>query len=93
MGNDIREAQKKAKAWYRHPDLVTEPETVPYAPPSAVVHIGQLVAIEYLSDKFDGKERVYRHELDSLRDLMISPDGKTLVILPGLRVTTRGLEG
>lgn len=89
----VHAAIQKAREWFREPELVTAPEKVAWTPPRAAVLVGKLVAIEYLSDKFDGVERVYRHELDEMRDLAISPDGTTMIILPGLKITTRGIEG
>ena len=83
----------KAKDWFGLDNLVTEPELLDWKAPEAAVLIGKLVAIEYSSDKYDGKERVYRHELDRARDLAISIDGSTLIVTPALRVTKRGIEG
>jgi len=88
-----RKAKAKAKAWYRDKSLVTKPERIAYKAPSAVVEIGQLVAIEYASDKFDGTMRTYRHDVTMVRRICISPDGSTIVVDPPLRVTTRGIEG
>jgi hypothetical protein len=84
---------KKAKAWFGNDELVTEPELIDWKPPSAVVHIGRMVAIEYESDKFDGTRRVYRHEVTQFRELLLSPDGTCLIVLPGFKVTKRGIEG
>jgi hypothetical protein len=86
-------AVKTAKDWFDNQALLTDPETVPYSPPKAAALVGKLVAIEYLSDKFDGVERVYRHELDEMRDMAISPDGATIILFPGLKITKRGIEG
>lgn len=83
----------KAKDWFGLDSLLTEPEQLAWTPPAAAVLIGRLVAIEYASDKYDGKERVYRHDLDHPRDLAISIDGSTMIVTPALRVTKRGLEG
>lgn len=89
----VRTALKKAAAWYRDETLVTDPESRPWTPPKAAIHIGQLVAIEYLSDKFDGTERVYRHDFTQLRELHVSANGDTFIVLPGCKITTRGIEG
>ena len=83
----------KAKDWFGLDSLLTEPELVAWTPPEAAVLIGRLVAVEYFSDKFDGKGRVYRHDLDRPRDLAISVDGGTLMIFPPLKITKRGIEG
>lgn len=89
----IKAAADKAKAWYRDPALLTEPVTMAWTPPEAVVDVGKIVAIEYESDKFDGQKRIYRHDVTQSRALLISPDGGTLIISPPFRVTTRGIEG
>lgn len=89
----VSAAIKKAKAWFRDPKLVTEPEEVSWNPPEAAVHIGRIVAIEYESDKFDGVKRIYRHEVTKKRDLLVSIDGSTMIVLPGFKITTRGIEG
>ena len=86
-------AVKKARAWYRREDLVTIPEKLNWKPPQAAVLVGSIVAIEYLSDKFDGKPTVYRHEFTQERDLILSPDGSTMIVNPPMRITTRGIEG
>jgi transcriptional regulator with XRE-family HTH domain len=86
-------AISKAKDWFGLDSLLTEPELVAWTPPEAAVLIGRLVAVEYFSDKFDGKGRVYRHDLDRPRDLAISVDGGTLMIFPPLKITKRGIEG
>jgi hypothetical protein len=83
----------KAKDWFGDDSLLTPPELVDYQAPKAAVQIGRLVAIEYESDKFDGKSRIYRHECDHAHELAVSIDGKTFIVFPPLRVTRRGLEG
>ena len=87
-------AIKKAKAWYRREDLVTEPELLKgYHAPKAVVEVGELLAIEYASTKFEGKLEAYRHEVTQTHRLFLSPDGSTLIVDPPFRITTRGIEG
>jgi hypothetical protein len=83
----------KALEWFGEESLLTDPEDLPWTPPAAAVLVGRLVAIEYASDKWDGKERVYRHDLDRPCNLAISIDGSTIILDPPLRVTKRGLEG
>lgn len=90
----IKAATKKALAWFRRPELVTAPEVLKgYTAPEAVVEIGEILAIEYRSDKFDGVSRDYRHDVTKHRRLFLSPDGGTIVVWPPFRVTTRGIEG
>lgn len=91
--DDLKSTQKKAKAWFQDPGLVTEPEMVDWTPPKSAVHIGRIVAIEYESDKFDGKSRIYRHEVTKNREMLVSIDGTTIIVLPGFKITTRGIEG
>ena len=88
-----QEATRKAEEWFGSDDLVTKPERLAWTPPKAAVMVGQIVAIEYLSDKFDGVERVYRHEFDEMRLMAISPDGSTIVVDPPMHITRRGIEG
>jgi hypothetical protein len=91
--SEVARTIEKAREWFGDAALVTEPETMPWNPPKTAVHIGQLVAIEYLSDKFDGVETVYRHVFDEMLDCVISLDGRTIVLSPGLKITDRGIEG
>lgn len=83
----------KARAWFGRDDLVTEPETLPWTPPEAVVELGRILAIEYLSDKFDGKMRAYRHDFTKNRTIAVSVDGGTVIVTPPMRITKRGIEG
>jgi len=87
------QAIAKAREWFGRDDLVTEPESLPWTPPQAAVEIGQLVAIEYASDKWTGKEVIYRHEFEEERRMAISLDGTTIVVFPPFRITKRGIEG
>lgn len=89
----IAAAVKKARAWFRDVSLVTEPEEIDWKAPEAAVHIGRIVAIEYESDKFDGVKRIYRHDVTKKRDLLVSIDGSTMIVVPGFKITTRGIEG
>lgn len=93
MKSAERKAIDKARAWFRDSSLITNPEEMPYTPPESVVLVGEIVAIEYASDKFDGTMRVYRHDVTGHRNLMISPDGGTLIVHPPFKITTRGIEG
>jgi hypothetical protein len=89
----ISDAKKKACAWFRKESLVTEPEQLNRDLPSAFVEVGTILAIEYASDKFDGKTRAYRHDATQARRLCISADGSTILIDPPFKITTRGIEG
>lgn len=91
--NSPKAAEKKALAWYRKESLVTDPVEIDWTPPEAMVDIGDIVAIEYRSDKFDGKSKIFRHDVTKTRKLLVSPDGMTMIILPGFKITTRGIEG
>jgi hypothetical protein len=93
-GPEERAALKKAKAFFGNDALVTEPKPLRgYVAPSAAVEIGELVALEYDSHKFDGKSRIYRHDVTGKRKMFISIDGSTIIIQPPLKVTKRGIEG
>jgi len=83
----------KARDWFGLDSLLTEPELMDYQAPEAAVLIGRIVAIEYFSDKFDGKGRVYRHDFERQHDLILSVDGATMIVSPPMRVTKRGIEG
>jgi hypothetical protein len=89
-----RDLIKKAQSWYGDDSLVTDPKPLRgYEAPNAVVEIGEMVAIEYGSMKFDGKQRIYRHECTKKRKCFISLDGSTIIIWPPFKVTKRGIEG
>lgn len=87
-------ALKKARAFFGNDDLVTEPQALKsYKPPTAFVDIGDHIAIEYDSRKFDGTQRIYRHEDSVKRRCLLSIDGTTMVFDPPFRLTKRGIEG
>jgi hypothetical protein len=87
-------ALKKARAFYGNDDLMTEPQKLKsYKMPEAFLDAGDLVAVEYDCEKFDGESRIYRHEITQKRRLLISVDGSTMIIDPPLRITKRGIEG
>ena len=86
-------AEKKAKAWFGKESLVTKAQEIDWTPPESAVHIGQFVAIEYLSDKFDGTKRIYRHDVTKVRQMLLSPDGSTIIVDPPFKITKRGIEG
>jgi len=90
---EVQEAIKAAGKWFGDPDLVTEPESFTWTPPKAAVEIGNIVAIEYASNKWTGEEHVYRHEFEEIRRMAISPDGSTIVVDPPFLITDRGIEG
>ena len=91
---EAKKALEKARAFYGNDNLTTEPKALKsYVPPVAFVDVGIGVAIEYDSDKFDGKYRIYRHEFTKKRRLLISTDGSTIIIDPPLKLTKRGIEG
>jgi hypothetical protein len=91
---ETRKMLAKALAWYGSKDLLTEPKLLKsYNAPEAVIEIGPFIAIEYESNKFDGKSRIYRHDITHHRKLYISADGSTIVIWPPLKITKRGIEG
>lgn len=87
-------ALKKARAFFGNDDLVTEPQALrSYRAPEAFVDIGDFVAIEYDSPKFDGTDRIYRHEGTRKRRCLLSIDGSTMVFDPPFKLTKRGIEG
>jgi hypothetical protein len=89
-----RMALAKALAWYGKESLVTEPQLLKaWKAPNCAVEVGLITAIEYDSNKFDGKWRIYRHDATAKRRLFISPDGSTLIVWPPFRITKRGIEG
>lgn len=87
-------ALKKARDFYDSDDLVTVPKQLKgYQTPAAFVEIGDFVALEYDSDKFDGKPRIYRHEATKKRRFLMSVDGSTIIAWPPFKLTKRGIEG
>lgn len=89
-----REAVRAATAFFGDEGLVTKAKRLKtYKAPNAFVDIGDCVAIEYDSDKFDGKKRIYRHETEVTRKILFSTDGSTAVFQPPFKLTDRGIEG
>lgn len=87
-------AERAARAFFGNPDLETKAKVLRgYKAPAAFVEIGTVEAVEYNSDKFDGKERIYRHEAEKKRKFLISVDGSTIIVHPPFKVTKRGIEG
>jgi|WetSurMetagenome_2_1015567.scaffolds.fasta_scaffold1187251_2 hypothetical protein len=62
--------------------------------PDEMIFIGKAYAINYKSDKWDGVSRYYEHKLKQHGDILISPDGKTIVITNlNLQIKPEGLTG
>lgn len=62
--------------------------------PDKMIYIGKATEINYKSDKFDGKARLYRHKLKSFGEILISPNGKTIIITNlKLQIKPEGLTG
>ena len=61
--------------------------------PSVLVKIGELAAVEYVSNKWTGKQERYRHVLKKPRPLLCTgPDAKGVFVVGGrVKVTERGL--
>jgi hypothetical protein len=93
MKKAAKTAKKKAESWYSNPDLTTPPRVLKRKLPNAFVEVGTIEAIEYRSDKYDGKSRLYRHEVTKKRKLLISADGTVMIVEPGFKITKRGIEG
>lgn len=88
-----KKVEAKAHAWNQRESLTTKARVIELPDELEAIEIGEIVAIEYRSKKYDGKARVWRHEVAKKRTLHISLDGKILVILPGFKITKRGIEG
>jgi hypothetical protein len=86
-------AEKKAAAWYQMKRLESGAKTINLPDTVEAVEIGKIVSITYESDKYDGRKRLWKHDVTGDRTLHISTDGKVLVVLPGFKVTKRGIEG
>jgi len=86
-------ASKKAEAWYQKKSLVTGAQTINLPDTVEAVEIGRIVSITYESDKYDGRKRLWKHDVTGNRTLHISTDGKVMVVLPGFKITKRGIEG
>ena len=86
-------ARKKAAAWYQKKNLETGSRTINLPDTVEAVEVGRIVSITYESDKYDGRKRLWKHDVTGNRTLHISTDGKVLVVLPGFKVTKRGIEG
>ena len=86
-----KRVEKKAEAWNQKPATRAKTRSIPDV--LEAVEVGELVAVEYRSSKYDGKTRVWRHEATKKQKLYISRDGKVFVIVPGFKITKRGIEG
>jgi len=86
-----KRVEKKAGAWNQRKPTKAKSLEIPDV--LEAVEVGTIVAIEYRSTKFDGKPRIWRHEVTKPRKLFISTDGRVLVVLPGFKITKRGIEG
>ena len=86
-------AMKKAAAWYQKESLLDGVETIRLPHTVEAVRIGKLISITYESDKYDGRKRLWKHDVTGDKDLHISADGKVLVVLPGFQVTKQGIKG
>lgn len=85
---------KKALSWYGKEALVNAPKVLRgFEFPDAFVDAGTIEAIEYSSDKFDGKERLFRHDVTKKRRMLLSVDGSTIIVWPPFKLTKRGIEG
>jgi hypothetical protein len=62
--------------------------------PNTMIFIGNAPEINYISDKFDGKKRLYKHKLKTHGKILISPNGE-LIIITGLKLNIKkeGLTG
>ena len=65
------------------------------ATPSVLVHVGQLRAVVYSSDRGQrGRPQLYIHWMESQPQLVTNPEGTQLYLVGGrYRVTRRGIEG
>ena len=89
-----RLAVKKAAAFFGRDDLVKQVREIHIDDDViAAVEIGGFIALEYDSKKFDGRNRVYRHETDVKRKIYISTSGDMIFVIPPFKVTKRGIEG
>jgi len=88
-----KKALAKAIAWNQNENLVTKPKQIKIADDLEFLEIGKILAIEYESNKFDGKKRAYRHDVTGSRTVSISTDGTVIIVKPGFKVTKRGIEG
>lgn len=62
--------------------------------PETLIFLGKVPEVTYKSDKFDGKARTYSHKLKKYGNLLITPNGKTIIITGlSLNITKRGLTG
>jgi len=86
-------ALKKAKAWYQKESLVDGVQTIRLPHTVEAVKIGKLISLTYESEKYDGRKRLWKHDVTGDKDLHISADGKVLVVLPGFVVTSQGIKG
>jgi len=90
----IKRSAEKALNWYGKNGLVNATKVLRgFEFPQSFVDAGTIAAIEYESDKFDGKERLFRHDVTQKRRMLISADGSTIIVWPPFKITKRGIEG
>jgi len=59
---------------------------------TTAAELGKLVAVTYRTDKFDGRERDYEHEFETLPSLVTDPEGQGLHIVGGaFKITPDGI--
>jgi len=63
-------------------------------PKEKLIFVGRAPEINYLSNKFDGKIRLYKHKLKKHGKIFITSNGKTIII-SGLNINVKkeGLTG
>lgn len=90
---DLRRATKTFQMWHGFGPSDLERVRADRQLPRVLVKMGELAAVEYLSNKWTGRTERYRHVLKKPRPLLCTgPDAKGIFVVGGrAKVTERGL--
>lgn len=95
-GGPVREAISRSKRF--HGRKIKNIKSVPIQWPKALVAIGRCARVDYLSDKYDGKMRLYFHEFDEPALILAGEseqkNGENLLIIKGrFDINSLGIVG
>jgi hypothetical protein len=93
-GSERERAVRTFKMWHEfEPHRVTRMKGPPRLIPKTLVKLGEIRAIDYISDKWEGRPVTYTHKTDRPRPVLATdPDGRHLHIIGGrVKVTADGL--
>lgn len=92
--SELERAEKMFRTWHEFDSKTIKTVKIPRQTfPKYGVNLGEIVTIDYVSDKWEGKPVTYTHDTKRPRPLLVSdPDGKMLFIVGGkMKPTADGL--